>query len=417
MTVGWIGLFALATAGFAATPTFAKDVAPILFEHCAVCHRTGEIGPMPLLTYDQARPWAKAIRSEVALGRMPPWHATEPRGVFSNDRRLSEHDRATLLAWAAGGAPRGDPQDLPAVPQFTEGWQIGTPDVVLTMSKAFKVPARTSDSIQNISVPTNFTEDKWVQSIEVRPGARSVVHHVGVISRTPRQSTSWHEAFNQVLPETPFLMPDGLALIAMALTGTDAMRFPAGSAVKIKAGSTLTLQIHYGARGEPTEDRTSVGMIFATEPPRSEVHLSAFVNPQFVLLPDDPDTEVDSTIEFTQDAHIRALGPHAHQRCRSWEYRMVYPDGRSQVILSIPRFDPGWPTFYQFATPLAAPKGARLEAIAHFDNSENNPSNPDPRVEVRWGEQSLQEMQFSGISYTVDEQPRESTGAVTHARK
>ena len=188
----------MAATGFAATPTFSKDVAPILFEHCATCHRAGEIGPMPLLTYNQVRPWAKAIRNAVALGKMPPWPATQPRGVFSNDRRLSDHDRETLLAWAAGGAPQGDPKDLPATPEFSEGWKIGKPDVVLTMPAAFKVPAWGADAYQYIKVPTNFTEDKWVQSIEVRPGARRVVHHALVIYRPPGEGTTWEDAFHPV---------------------------------------------------------------------------------------------------------------------------------------------------------------------------------------------------------------------------
>jgi hypothetical protein len=406
----------MAIAGFAATPTFSKDVAPILFEHCATCHRAGEIGPMPLLTYAQARPWAKAIRSEVARARMPPWHATQPHGIFLNDRRLSDHDRATLLAWVDGGAPQGDPKDLPAAPQLSDGWEIGPPDVVLAMPKAFQVPAWIAVPYQYIKIPTNFTEDKWVQSIEVRPGARAAVHHVLIVCRPPSESPTWNEPFEQVFPDTSFVMP-GRELITLAGPGISAMRYPAGSAVKIKAGSVLSLQIHYRTTGEPVADITSVGMIFAKEPPRRELHHSAFVNAQFVLLPGESNKEVDAAIEFTQDVHIWALAPHTHLRGKSWGYRMVYPDGHSQVILSIPHYDPNWQTYYQFAAPVAAPKGARIEAVAHFDNSENNPSNPDPRVEVRWGEQSWEEMQFSGISYTVDEQPRESTGAVTHARK
>jgi hypothetical protein len=406
--------FALAAAGFAATPTFSKDVAPILFEHCVTCHRPGDIGPMALLTYDQVRPWAKAIRSEVALGRMPPWHATQPHGVFSNDRRLSDHDRATLLAWAEGGAPEGDPKDLPAAPRFADGWEIGTPDAVITMPRAFKVPAWTAVPYQYFAIATGFADDKWVQAIEVRPGARSVVHHVVITCRAPGDARE-QEAFTQAFPETTFLT-HGVTPIAVVVPGTNVIKFPSGSALKIKAGSILTLQIHYNARDEPAEDMTSVGLIFAKEPPRLEIQHGVFVNMQFVLLPGAPDTEVDSAIEFSQDAHIWGLGQHTHLRGKSWEYRMVYPDGRRQVILSIPHYDPNWQTYYQFATPVAAPKGARLEAVAHFDNSENNPLNPDPRAAVRWGEQTWQEMQFSVFSYTLDQPPGQSGTAVAPRR-
>jgi hypothetical protein len=224
------------------------------------------------------------------------------------------------------------------------------------------------------------------------------------------------QPFTQALPELSFPMLGGTPVAVVGL-GANAMTFPPGSAFKIKAGSVLTLQIHYNAGDQPAEDMTSIGMIFAKEPPRLEMRYGAFLNGRFVLPPGDPDTEVDSAIEFTEDSHIWALGPHTHLRGKSWEYRMAYPDGRRQVILSIPHYDPNWQTYYQFATPVAAPKGARLVAVAHFDNSENNPLNPDPRAEVRWGEQSWEEMQFSGFSYTLDRQPGESSAAVAPARK
>lgn len=364
---------------------------------------------MPLLSYEQTRPWAKAIRDAVALGKMPPWHATQPRGVFSNDRRLSTRDRDTLIAWAAGGAPQGDPKDLPAAPKFGDSWEIGTPDAVITMQKPFKVPAWGAVPYQYFKVPTYFTEDKWVQAIEVQPGVRSVVHHVVITCRPPDgENLPRNEGFSQVVPETPFLMTGGATLI-MVVPGYYSMTFPAGSALHIKAGSVLTFGIHYSTNGEPAEDMTSIGMIFSKAPPRMEMYTGVFANPLFVLPPGAPDIEVDSAIEFTHDAHIWSLGPHTHARGKSWEYRLVYPDGRRAVILSLPKYDPNWQTLYRFATPLAVPKGTRLEAIAHYDNSENNSSNPDPRVEVRWGEQTWQEMQFTVMSYTLDQPLGDST--------
>jgi hypothetical protein len=413
MAPRWVGLFALATIGSAAAPTFSKDVAPILLEHCATCHRAGQIGPMPLMTYDQARPWAKAIRTAVALGKMPPWNATQPRGVFSNDRRLSPHDRETLIAWADGGAPQGDTRDLPPIPRFFDGWEIGTPDVVLTMPKAFKVPAWGTIDYQYVSLPTHFTEDKWVQSLEVRSTGGSVLHHVVLYNRAPGDDETLPGVFTQVVPKTLYTPSTwlGAALIATAVPGVKTATFPAGSAVRMKAGSVLVLQIHYTANGEPAENITSVGLIFAKQAPRREIHFSAFYNTQFVLRPGDPDTEVDSAIEFTRDVHIAALGAHSHLRGKSWEYLISYPDGRNAVVLSLPDWNPNWQTFYQFEAPLAAPKGTRLKAVAHFDNSGNNPLNPDPRAEVRWGNQIVDEMQFSAIAYTVDQPVAESAAA------
>ena len=178
-------LTAIGGAQTTATPTFTKDVAPILYKNCASCHRAGEIAPMSLLTYEQARPWAKSIRENVSRGQMPPWHAEEPRGTFSNDRRLTDSDKSTLIAWANAGAPEGNPKDLPPAPKFAEGWEIGTPDLVLSMAKPYDVPASGTVAYQYFTIPTNFTEDKWVQAIEVRPGVRSVVHHILVFSREP----------------------------------------------------------------------------------------------------------------------------------------------------------------------------------------------------------------------------------------
>ena len=214
----WIPLFALAATGFAAAPTFTKDVAPILYEHCATCHRAGEIGPMSLLTYQEVRPWAKSIRGVVAQGKMPPWHATQAPGVFSNDRRLSESDRATLLAWADAGAPQGNPKDLPPAPKFTEGWEIGTPDAVLSMVKPFDVKPEGTIQYQYFEIPTNFTEDKWIQAIEVRPGVRAVVHHVLVFCREADGHTTMSAAFKPVVPKSPFGVGGGKAGNLIATT-------------------------------------------------------------------------------------------------------------------------------------------------------------------------------------------------------
>ena len=411
-----LALAAAPVAQPAATPTYSKDVAPILFKNCAGCHRPGDIAPMSLLTYDEARPWAKAIRSAVALGKMPPWHAAAPRGTFSNDRRLTDQERETLVAWADGGAPQGNVKDLPPRPKFVEGWEIGKPDTVISMLKPYDVPASGTINYQYIEIPTNFTEDKWVQAIEVKPGVRSVVHHILVFSKEPG-ATPPPAAFTTIVPR-PFAPKEGQkpidpnatlagirgVLIATTAPGTNAMTFQPGSALLIKAGSILTFQIHYTANGTPTSDVSSVGFVFAKEPPQREVHTSAFLNPTFVLEPGEANKAVDSAIEFKQDVHITALFPHTHLRGKSWEYRLVYPDGHSEVVLSVPNYDFNWQTYYEFTTPLAVPKGARLEATAHYDNSVNNPSNPDPKVAVHWGEQTWQEMQYSGITYTVDEE-------------
>jgi hypothetical protein len=396
-------------------PTFSKDVAPILYRNCATCHRPGEIAPMSLLTYEDARPWAQAIREQVARGDMPPWHADSPHGTFSNDRRLSDQEKDILMRWVDAGAPRGNPKDLPPQPKFAEGWTIGTPDAVISMGKEFEVPASGTIGYQYISAPTNFTEDKWVQAIEVRPGARSVVHHVLVFCREAGEARP--NAFVPDLPKLPAgeLRPRALGLarpeqrpgkpgvlIATTAPGTNAMVFEPGTALLIKAGSVLVFQIHYTANGTATKDRTSVGMIFAKKPPALEIRTSAFMNLFLVIPPGDANREVDSAIQFTENVRIYALFPHTHLRGKSWEYRLMYPDGHTKEVLSVPKYDFNWQTYYVFAEPLAAPAGSRLEAVAHYDNSTANRSNPDPTKTVRWGEQTWEEMQYTGITYSVD---------------
>jgi len=402
-------------------PTFSKDVAPILYKNCVSCHRPGEIAPMPLLTYDQTRPFARSIRQRIQLGTMPPWHAEAAAGTFTNERRLTAEEKETLVRWADNGAPQGNPKDMPAAPVFPEGWTIGKPDAVVVMAQPYEVPASGTIEYQYFAVPTNFAEDKWIQAIEIRPGARSVVHHVLVFASEPgaaRQQQPFIPQNPNTAPLAQQLAPLLAAvargrggqnpanargpLIATTAPGTNAQTFAPGSALRIKAGSVLTLQVHYTATGKPEKDQTSVGFVFAKEAPKQEVRSASFINLQLRIPPGADDQRVDSQIEFTQDAHIVALFPHTHLRGKSWEYRLTYPDGREQVILSVPHYDFNWQTYYEYSKPIAVPKGSKLLAIAHYDNSANNKANPNPNVEVRWGDQTWEEMQYSGITYTVD---------------
>ncbi len=385
----------------AAAPTFSKDVAPIIYKNCASCHRPGDIAPMSLLTYENVRPWAKAIREQVATRQMPPWHATQPHGTFLNDRRLSDADRDTLIRWADGGARKGDPKDLPMMPKFSDNWEIGTPDVVLGMSQDYEVPESGTVAYQYFQVPTNFTEDKWVQAIEVRPGTRSIVHHILVFCREPNAKPR-EMGYVSVVPKMQQRSARADNLIGTTAPGTNAMIFRPGTALRVKAGSVLIFQMHYTTNGAAAKDKSSVGMTFARQAPQLEMRTSAFVNPMFVIPPGANNYQVDSAIEFTEDAHIWGLIPHTHLRGKSWEYRIVYPDGRTESVLSVPKYDFNWQTYYLFAKPIAVPKGTRLEATAHYDNSTANAFNPNPEAQVRWGDQTWEEMQYTGITYSID---------------
>ena len=407
----WSAICAMPAA--AAEPTFSKEVAPILYKNCVSCHRPGEIAPMSLLTYEQARPWAKSIREKVLAGQMPPWHASEPRGIFLNDRRLTDAEKNTLVAWVDAGAPQGDPKDLPLAPQFAEGWEIGKPDLVLSMEKPYEVPPSGTIAYQFVTIPTNFTEDKWVQAIELRPGNRTVVHHILAFVREPGKPAE-QPAYTLVLPRMarPAAAREGNApqqqgqnpgtLIATTAPGTNAITFEPGSALKIPAGASIVFQIHYTANGKAATDQSSIGLIFAKGTPQREIHTGSFYNVLLKVPAGAADQAVDTAIEFSEDTHITALFPHTHLRGKSWEYRLVYPDGQSRVVLSVPKYDFNWQTYYVFTTPLVALKGSRLEATAHYDNSVNNKWNPDPKIDVRWGEQTWEEMQYSGITYYVD---------------
>jgi hypothetical protein len=401
-----------------ATPTFSKDVAPILYRECVTCHRPGEMAPMSLLTYEQVRPYARSIRDRIESGSMPPWHAEAPAGTFLNERRLTAAEKETIARWANNGTPQGDPKDLPPVPSFPAGWTIGTPDAVVTMTQPYDVRVSGEIPYQYFTVPTNFSEDKWVQAIEIRPGARSVVHHVLVFASEPGGPTREQPFVQQnpgsraqqvgpaVVAALRNRLQNGVSargpLIATTAPGTNAMVFQPGSALRIKAGSVLTLQVHYTATGKAEQDRTSVGFVFAKQLPKEEVRTASFINLQLTIPPGASNHRVDSLIEFTQDSHIHALFPHTHLRGKSWEYQLTHPDGRQQVVLAVPRYDFNWQTYYEFARPIAVPKGSRLLAIAHYDNSASNKANPNPNIEVKWGDQTWEEMQYSGITYTVD---------------
>jgi hypothetical protein len=418
-----------------ATPTFTRNVAPILYQKCVSCHRPGEIAPMSLITYENVRPYARAIRAKVADGAMPPWHADAPAGMFRNDPRLTEAEKQTMSAWASNGAPQGDPRDLPPAPTFTEGWSMGKPDLVLPMRAPFELPASGAIDYQYFEIPTHFTEDKWVQAFEVRAGTPSVVHHVLVFSREPdapprampfvRRAVGTRVPARAAAPLAPAApgergaaapsrlattsAPRGGALVGRLAPGTPPQVFPPGQAMLIRAGAVLTLQMHYTAIGKATTDRSSVGIIFAKEPPQQEVRNGQFLNANFTIPPGASEHRVDEAIEFTADSHIMGLIPHSHLRGKRWEYRLVQPDGSSQVVLSVPRYDFNWQTYYEWATPLAAPKGSRLEASAYYDNSSANKANPDPTAEVHWGDQTWDEMHFTAITFTVDGQKPATT--------
>ena len=403
-------------------PTFAKDIAPILYKNCTGCHRPGEVAPMSLLTYDEVRPYAKEIRNKVVAGIMPPWHADRAHGKFANERGLSDQEKAVIQRWANNGAPRGEAGDLPPQPKYTDGWTLGRPDAVVSMPVDYKVPSDGFVEYQYFEIPTNFTEDKWVQSVEIRPGARDVVHHVIVTMRPPKPEArpagfKFAEGMDIPRGETGssdangshgrgqnlFPRPQRLgAFIGGFAPGTGPFTFEPGTAMMVRAGSTIVLQMHYTPSGKETTDRTKVGFIFAKQAPEREMRLGTLINGQFTIPAGAADHVVKAEMTTSADVTLRSLLPHTHLRGKSWEYTATYPDGRTDVLLSVPKYDFNWQTEYVFAQPLKLPKGTTIRAVAHYDNSAANKDNPDPSADVAWGDQTWEEMMFTAFVYSLD---------------
>jgi len=416
-------------------PTYSRDVASIIYKNCAGCHRPGEIGPMSLLTYTNTYPWAKSIAARVSAETMPPWHADPSTGEFSNDRRLDPRDKATLLKWIANGAPEGDPKDLPAAPRFAEGWAIGQPDAVVKMGEDYPIPANGTVAYQYFEVPTNFAEDRWVQAFEVRPGNRAAVHHVIVYTRAPAPAAPAQPSAQPARRPAPsFSFADGMDIpagqtgggelppdqrkplgpndrpapktlgpsIGAYVPGNGSRVYQPGTAVRLVAGSTLIFQMHYTASGKPTTDRTSIGFVFSKTPPATELRGTALINGALHIPAGAKDYRVDAEMTINRDVTLWGMLPHTHVRGRRWSYDVTFPDGRTQTILAVPRYDFDWQTDYIFKQPLKLPKGSTLHATAWYDNSPSNRSNPDPTKDVWWGDQTFEEMMFTGLTYSID---------------
>jgi hypothetical protein len=391
-----LGTLLLSAGLMAATPTFSKDVASILYNRCAECHRAGEAAPMPLTSYQEARPWAKAIKAAVLQRKMPPWLADQHYGSFANDRRLSDKDVETLAAWADGGAPEGDSKLTPALPHFESGWIIGKPDVVIDIGTDYDVPAQGTVAYQYFTVPTNFTEDRWVEAAEVRPDQRSVVHHVIAFLQDPDAPGRQSPLANLLVGYAP---------------GEQPMRLDPGTAKLIKAGSKIVFQVHYTPNGTAAKDRSYIGLRFAKEKPKFRAITANATNRGFAIPPGDPNYQVKSTWTARQEVTLLGLMPHMHLRGKDFQYTIVYPDGREEVLLNVPKYDFGWQLHYDLKAPITLPEGTRIDCVAHFDNSPNNKYNPDPSKEVKWGDQTWEEMMMGFFDYSVPAAPAATPAA------
>jgi mono/diheme cytochrome c family protein len=404
--------------------TYNRDVAPILYKNCVTCHRPNDMAPMSLMTFKDTRPWARSIREAVVQRKMPPWHADPKVGDFRNDPRLSDTDIATIDAWVRTGAKEGDPKDLPVAPVFAEGWHI-KPDIVFTIPE-FTVPGASMDDYEYIYVPTNFKEDKWIQAGEVLPGDRRVVHHatVSVITadnvadqvaehgRPDAGVDEYHYRTGKVLhlrTDAPVIddgcsspygggVPPGPAgnlniVPGIYLPGHLPEIRPPGFALRIPAGAYLQFQVHYSNHtGDDVKDRTSIGLVFSREPVKHEISQYEIWNNMFLIPPNDPNHRVTSCFTLPKDVTVLAYTAHMHFRGKSMTTEAVYPDGHHEVILNIPHYDFRWQETYFLKQQFLMPKGTKLVTTAYYDNSFDNPQNPDPSKALRWGEPSDEEM-------------------------
>jgi hypothetical protein len=403
---------AVAAVGTAATPsvTFNKDVLPILQNRCQECHRPGEIGPMPLLTYQDARPWAKSIRQAVVTKKMPPWFADPHYGKFSNDRSLTQSEIDTLVAWVDAGAPEGNSK-APAPRTFADGWTQGKPDLVVEAPVPFNVPAKGEIPYQWVLVPTNLKEDKWVVSAEVRPSDRSVVHHIVVAIREPGNPWMADKKFGEYFPGGLDL-ERGARLAGSPQTGagTYFAQYEPGSVVRpadphfatlVKAGSDLVFQIRYTPNGKAASDRTRIGLIFSDTPPDKKYVSLNPSNRDFVIPPGEANYKVESSATMNFDGELTSIYPHAHLRGKAWELRVIYPTGEEETLLKS-KYDFNWQLTYFLEKPKLMPKGTKIVTTAWYDNSADNRYNPDPTKAVRWGEQSADEMQICTATFVVN---------------
>jgi hypothetical protein len=391
---------------------------------------------MSLLTFKDARPWVKSIATQVAKGSMPPWHADPSHGEFLNDRRLTDMEKATLVNWANAGAPEGMPGDLPAPPTYESGWTIGTPDAIFAMNEDYPIPAQGEIPYQFLEVATNLTEDKWVQAFEVKAGDPKALHHVIVYARPPatpapatppggaqagaRPTPLFDFAPDMDIPAGQFggkpLPPEqrkpafanqrGPVRMGPAVGGFvpgQWMRvYQDGTAMKLPAGTTLVLQMHYTAYGKASTDRTRIAVKYAKQPPPTQLRWASLQNGGLHIPAGASDHRVDAEMTLGQDITMWSMLPHTHVRGKRWIYDATYPDGRKETLLSVPNYDFNWQTDYVFKQPLKLPKGTKLHATAWYDNSTANKSNPDTTKDVWWGDQTWEEMMFTGLTFSID---------------
>lgn len=358
--------------------TFCNEVVRVLNQHCVECHRKGEIAPFSLTDYDEVRGWADTMLETIDDGRMPPWHASPKYGHYANARFMSDQEKQVLRDWVAGGMPYGDVKNMPQLPEFREGWHLPEiPEVVLEMRKRpFQVPAEGVVEYQYFVVDPGFKEDKWVTGAQVLPGNRSVVHHAIVFIRPPDGADF-----------------RGIGWLTAYVPGQRIKKLPEGRARRVPAGSKLVFQMHYTPNGSVAEDISKVGLLFGKEKEIThEVFTLIGIDQEFEIPPHAKDFPVTAQVRrIPPEAELLAIAPHMHLRGKSFRLFMKQKD-ESEILLDVPNYDFNWQHIYELSQPMKLDDVDSLEFTVKFDNSKENPFNPDPSEYVTWGDQTWEEM-------------------------
>ena len=391
-----------------ATPTFYRDVLPILQKHCQVCHRTGGIAPVSFETYERTARKAGAIADNVTSGKMPPWFADPKIGRFANDPSLSSGEIATLTSWADAGAPAGDAHDAPPPLTWAGNWNIPQPDDIVQMPVAVALPPQGEIEYTYEIVPTGFKTDEWVQMSQVMPSSPQYVHHAVVYVRPP--DSKWLRGAPVGTPFTASTLTDEKLkhdahwtdsdVLLVYAPGSSPDSWPSTMAKFIPAGSDLVFQIHYTTNGRAGSDQTSIGLVFAKSPPPQRVLTLQLTNDSFEIPPGADDYRVEVHGSLPNDATLLSFFPHMHLRGKKFEYNIVRKDGSVETLLRV-NYHFHWQMSYRLAEPRPLKAGTILQAVAWYDNSTRNEHNPDPTKIVRWGDQTSDEMMVGFFDVAV----------------
>jgi hypothetical protein len=377
------------------TVTFARHVAPILQKRCEECHRQGGMAPMSLATYEEARPWARAIKEKVVKREMPPFHATGAVGRYHNDPRLTDAEIATITNWVDGGVPKGDPKDLPAPRVWKNEWKNGQPDLVVKVAQPYAIKPSRKDQYVFFVFDYVFPEETWIRSVDTRPGSLKAVHHANTHIVPPGFKA----------PAEGYIAGDfdpgarGTVMIAGWAPGVDAVMLPEGTAVRIPKGMRLGIQVHYAPTEEERTDQTSVGIYFADGVIKKNLRVLFGDRKDVEIPPGDENYTLVAKKTFDTDAVVRFFHVHMHLRGKSYTMKFTYPDGRAETVLEVPRYDFNWQRVYMLTEPMRVPKGTVVEYVGAYDNSPKNKFNPDPNQVVHWGEKTTDEMMQGRIFY------------------